>query len=181
MEEAGARQPQRAGPLLPDALSNFHPQTRFSLFEVNKSEWVEPAESTKTAATTVCVTPVPVDERTHFLANSEGLGGGLCPAGPQDPPCSSAVLADEPTLVPKEGNGPPELMDNPSAMGAESSSGTTSTQQEEQKGGERVVLGAQPDVESSEGAAVLSQVGLESCEPQQKQGEQVTGAAGSGV
>nr|XP_047902315.1 phosphatidate phosphatase LPIN3 isoform X2 [Anser cygnoides] len=138
--------------------------------EVNKSERVEPAKSTKTAATTGSVTPVPVDERTHFLAISEGLGGGPCPAGPQDPPCSSAVLADEPTLMPKEGNGPPGLMDNPSAMGAESSSGATSAPQEEQKGGERVVLRAQPDVESSEGAAVLSQVGLESCEPQQRQG-----------
>lgn len=83
--------------------------------------------------------------------------------------------------MPKEGNGPPGLMDNPSAMGAESSSGATSAPQEEQKGGERVVLRAQPDVESSEGAAVLSQVGLESCEPQQRQGEQMTGAAGSGV
>ncbi|XP_009316977.1 PREDICTED: phosphatidate phosphatase LPIN3 [Pygoscelis adeliae] len=55
--------------------------------QVNKSERVEPVKSTKafaTAATTVSVTPIPVDEATHLVATSEGGGGGgPAPEGPE--------------------------------------------------------------------------------------------------
>ncbi|XP_074461423.1 phosphatidate phosphatase LPIN3 isoform X3 [Larus michahellis] len=54
--------------------------------QVNKSERVEPAKSTKTfasAAAPVSVTPVPVDEATDLVATCEGLGGSPSPAGHQ--------------------------------------------------------------------------------------------------
>lgn len=151
-----------------------HPQTCSSaFFEVNKSERVEPAKSTKTFATaapTVSVTPVPVDETTHLVATSEGLGGGPSPAEHQGAPCSSAVSVVE---------------DISSVVGAQSLLEVSSTPQEKQEGGGSVVPEVQPDVEPFEGAAAPKQVGSEGPEPQlesqRRQGEWVTSAAGSGV
>uniref|UniRef100_A0A8D0EQ80 phosphatidate phosphatase n=1 Tax=Strix occidentalis caurina TaxID=311401 RepID=A0A8D0EQ80_STROC len=57
-----------------------------------------------TAATTVSVTPVPVDEATHLVATSKGLGEGPSPAGPQSVSCSSAVSVVEPTPTPQGEN-----------------------------------------------------------------------------
>ncbi|NXI68127.1 LPIN3 phosphatase, partial [Anseranas semipalmata] len=173
-----------------DSELEIGPQESFALGAESHMQWVwgrlpQVTKSTKTAATAISVTSVPVDEETCFLPISEGLGGGPSSAEPQGPPHSSAVLVVEPTPMPKEGNSPPGLKDILSAVGAESSSEASSAPQEEQgaeeqEGGERVVPKVQPDVEPFEGAAVLSQVGLESCEPQlqsqQRQGEQVTGS-----
>uniref|UniRef100_A0A8C8EFC0 phosphatidate phosphatase n=1 Tax=Otus sunia TaxID=257818 RepID=A0A8C8EFC0_9STRI len=67
---------------------------------VNKLERAELAKSTKTiatAATTVSVTPVPVDEATHLVATSKDVREGPSPAGPQSVSCSSAVSVVEPT------------------------------------------------------------------------------------
>lgn len=161
------------------------PQTCSSAFlEVNKSERVEPAKSTKTIATaaiTVSATPVPVDEATHLVASSEGLVGGSSPAGPQGTPCSSAMSVVEPLPAPRDGNGHPRLKDIPSAVGEESLLEASSAQQEKQEGGRSVVPDVQPDVEPFEGAAG----GLEAPEPQlesqRRQGEWVTSAAGSSV
>ncbi|KAM9218792.1 phosphatidate phosphatase LPIN3 [Leptosomus discolor] len=133
--------------------------------QVNKLERVEPAKSTKTiatAATTVSVTLVPVDEATHLVATSEGLGGGPSPAGPQGTPYSSAVSVVEPTPAPWARNGLPRLKDIPSAVGAESLLEASSAPQEKQEGGRSVV----PDVEPFEGADVPRQVGSEGPESQ---------------
>ncbi|XP_054701834.1 phosphatidate phosphatase LPIN3 isoform X2 [Grus americana] len=122
--------------------------------QVNKSERVEPAKSTKTFATaapTVSVTPVPVDETTHLVATSEGLGGGPSPAEHQGAPCSSAVSVVE---------------DISSVVGAQSLLEVSSTPQEKQEGGGSVVPEVQPDVEPFEGAAAPKQVGSEGPEPQ---------------
>ncbi|XP_076208236.1 phosphatidate phosphatase LPIN3 isoform X2 [Aptenodytes patagonicus] len=125
--------------------------------QVNKSERVEPVKSTKTfatAATTVSVTPIPVDEATHLVATSEGLEEGPGPVGHQGAPCSH------------DGNGLPRLKDVPRPVGAESLLEASSAPQEKQDGGENVVPEVQPDVEPSEGAAALRQVGSEGPEPQ---------------
>ncbi|KAM6378312.1 phosphatidate phosphatase LPIN3 isoform 3-T3 [Pluvialis apricaria] len=137
--------------------------------QVNKSERVEPAKSTKTfatAATTVSVTPVLVDEATHLVASSEGLGGEPSPAGHQDAPCSSTVSVVEPTPVQQDGNDLSRLKDILSAVGAETSLEASSAPQEKQEGKESVVPDVQPDTEPSEGAAAPRQVGSEGPEPQ---------------
>ncbi|KAM6053496.1 phosphatidate phosphatase LPIN3 isoform 2-T3 [Theristicus caerulescens] len=137
--------------------------------QVNKLERVEPAKSTKTfatTATTVSVTPVPVDEATHLVATSEGLRGVPSPAGHQGAPCSSTVSVVEPTPAPQGGNGLPRLKDIPSAVGAESLLEASSAPQEKQEGGGSVVPEVQPDVEPFEGAAALRQVDLEGPKPQ---------------
>ncbi|XP_074964805.1 phosphatidate phosphatase LPIN3 isoform X1 [Phalacrocorax aristotelis] len=137
--------------------------------QVNKSERVEPAKPAKTfatAATTVSVTPVPVDETTHLVATSEGLGGGPSPVGHQGVPCFSAVSVVEPTLAPQDGNILPRLKDIPSAVGKESLLEAASAPQEKQEGGRSVVPEVQPDVEPFEGATALRQVGSEGPEPQ---------------
>lgn len=160
-----------------------HPQTCCSaFFEVNKSERVEPAKSTKTfatAVTTVSVTPVLVDEATHLVATSEGLGGGPSPVGHQGVPCSSTVSVAEPTPTLCDGNELPRLKDIPGAEGAESSLEASSAPQEKQEGGKSVVPEVQPDTEPFEGAAAPRQVGSEGPEPQlesqRRQGEWVTG------
>ncbi|XP_072735204.1 phosphatidate phosphatase LPIN3 [Ciconia boyciana] len=136
--------------------------------QVNKSERVEPAKSTKTfatAATTVSATPVPVDEATHPVATSEGLGGGPSPAGHQGTPCSSVSVV-EPTPAPWDGNGLPRLKDVSSVRGAERLLEATSAPQEKREGGASVVPEVQPDVEPFEGAAALRQVGSEGPKPQ---------------
>ncbi|XP_064887977.1 phosphatidate phosphatase LPIN3 isoform X1 [Columba livia] len=136
--------------------------------QVNKLERVEPAKSTKTigtAATTVSVTLVPVDEATHFVATSQGLGGDPSPAGPQGIPCSSAVSVVEPKPATQDRNDLPRLKDIP-AVGAESSLEASSAPQEKQEGGGSVMPEVQPDVEPFEGAAALRQVDSEDPEPQ---------------
>ncbi|XP_065501425.1 phosphatidate phosphatase LPIN3 isoform X2 [Caloenas nicobarica] len=136
--------------------------------QVNKLERIEPAKSTKTigtAATTVSATLVPVDEATHLVAASEGLGGGPSPAGPQGVPCSSAVSVVEPTPATQHGNDLPRLKDIPT-VGAESSLEASSAPQEKQEGGGSVMPEVQPDVEPFEGAAALRQVDSEDPEPQ---------------
>ncbi|KAM9647252.1 phosphatidate phosphatase LPIN3 isoform 1-T2 [Morphnus guianensis] len=141
--------------------------------QVNKSERVEPAKSTKTiatAATTVSATPVPVDEATHLVASSEGLGGGSSPAGPQGTTCSSAVSVVEPLPAPRDGNGPPRLKDIPSAVGEESLLEASSAQQEKQEGGRSVVPDVQPDVEPFEGAAGGLEAPEHQLESQRRQG-----------
>ncbi|KAM6248276.1 phosphatidate phosphatase LPIN3 isoform 2-T2 [Porphyrio hochstetteri] len=137
--------------------------------QVNKSERVESAKSTKTFATTettVSVTPVPVDETNHLVATSRGLGGGLSPAGHQDAQCFSTASAVEPTPAPRDGNGLPRQKDIPSAVGAESSLEASSVPEEKQEGGGSVVPEARMDVEPFEGAAAPRQVGSEGPEPQ---------------
>ncbi|XP_013802519.2 phosphatidate phosphatase LPIN3 [Apteryx mantelli] len=135
---------------------------------VNKSERVESAKSTKTtatAATVVSETPAPVDETTHLVATSEGLGGGPSLAGLQDAPCSSAMSVVEPTPTPQKGNSPPRLKDIPSTGDAESLSEPSSALQEDQ-GGESVMPEVQPDSKplAAEGAACLRQAGSENPE-----------------
>ncbi|KFP21448.1 Phosphatidate phosphatase LPIN3, partial [Egretta garzetta] len=142
--------------------------------------WGRLPQTFATAATTVSVTPVPVDGAAHLVATSEGLGDGLNPAGHQVEPCSSAVPIAEPTLAPQDGNGLPRLKDIPTAVGAESFWEASSAPQEKQEGGRSVVPEVQTDVEPFEGAAALRQVGSESPEPrldsQRRQGEWVTGS-----
>ncbi|XP_025932596.1 phosphatidate phosphatase LPIN3 [Apteryx rowi] len=135
---------------------------------VNISERVESAKSTKTtatAATVVSETPAPVDETTHLVATSEGLGGGPSLAGLQDAPCSSAMSVVEPTPTPQKGNSPPRLKDIPSTGDAESLSEPSSALQEDQ-GGESVMPEVQPDSKplAAEGAACLRQAGSENPE-----------------
>ncbi|XP_074744507.1 phosphatidate phosphatase LPIN3 isoform X1 [Strix uralensis] len=137
--------------------------------QVNKLERVELAKSTKTittAATTVSVTPVPVDEATHLVTTSKGLGEGPSPAGPQSVSCSSAVSVVEPTPTPQGENSLPRLKDVPSALGAESLLEVSSALQEKQERGWSVVPEVQPDVEPFEGAAAPRHVGLEGPKPQ---------------
>ncbi|XP_051488925.1 phosphatidate phosphatase LPIN3 isoform X2 [Apus apus] len=126
--------------------------------QVNKLERVEPAKFTKTlatAATTVSATPA-----SHPVASSGGVEGGPRPAGHQGAPCSSAVSVVEPTNACQGGNSLPKLKDIPSAVEA------SSAPQEKQEGGGTIVPEVQADVEPSEGAAALRQVGLEGLEPQ---------------
>jgi len=166
-----------------------HPQTCSSVFfEVNKSERAEPPKSTKTfanAATTISVTPVPVDEATHLAATSESLGGGPSPVEHQAAPCSSAVSAVEPAPIPWGRNSLPRLKDIPSAVGAESSLEASSVPKEKQEGGGSIVPEVQPDVKPFEGAAAPRQVGWEGLESQlesqRRRGEWVTSTPGSGV
>ncbi|XP_053937688.1 phosphatidate phosphatase LPIN3 isoform X2 [Cuculus canorus] len=135
---------------------------------VNKSERVEPAKSTKTIATaanTTSVTPVPVDEATHPVATSEGLGEGPSLADPRRIPCSSTVSVIDPTPTCWDRNSLSRLKDFPSAMGTESSL-ASSVPQEEREGGVNVVPEVQLDVEPFEGRAVPRQVGLEGPESQ---------------
>ncbi|XP_030358659.1 phosphatidate phosphatase LPIN3 isoform X4 [Strigops habroptila] len=126
--------------------------------QVNKSERVEPAKSTKTIATaetTISAALAPEDEATHLVASSEGVGGGPCPAGPQAIPCSSAVSVIEPASAPRDGNSFPRLQDVPSAARAESLLDTPLPPQE---GGRSVVPEVQP-------GAALGQVNSEGPEP----------------
>ncbi|XP_074461419.1 phosphatidate phosphatase LPIN3 isoform X1 [Larus michahellis] len=137
--------------------------------QVNKSERVEPAKSTKTfasAAAPVSVTPVPVDEATDLVATCEGLGGSPSPAGHQGALCSSTVSVVEPTPGMWDGNGRLRLKDVPSAVGTESLLEASSAPPEKQEEGVSVVPEVQPDVEAFEGAAALMQVGSEGPEPQ---------------
>ncbi|XP_032859549.2 LOW QUALITY PROTEIN: phosphatidate phosphatase LPIN3 [Tyto alba] len=137
--------------------------------QVNKLERVEPAKSTKTtatAATAVSATLVPVDEATHLVATSKGLGGDPSPSEPQGIPRSSAVSVVEPTPTPWGENSLPKLKDMASAMGAERLLEASSAPQETQEGGGSVVPEVQPDVEPFEGAAAPRQVGSEGPKPQ---------------
>ncbi|XP_068005944.1 phosphatidate phosphatase LPIN3 isoform X2 [Melanerpes formicivorus] len=136
--------------------------------QVNKSEQVEPAKSTKTIATAAAsasATSAPVCEASHLVATSEGLGGGPSPAEFQDMPCSSPVFVVKPTPTPQDGNGLSGLKDIPSPVGAESLLEASSTLQKRQEGDGTVVPEVQPDVEP-EGAAALKQVGSEGLESQ---------------
>ncbi|KAM8798001.1 phosphatidate phosphatase LPIN3 [Eudromia elegans] len=66
--------------------------------QVNKSERVESAKSTKAvpaAAAVVLMAPTLSEGRTHPVTVSEGLGGALSPPGLQDAPHSSAQGAEE--------------------------------------------------------------------------------------
>ncbi|NXK07020.1 LPIN3 phosphatase, partial [Herpetotheres cachinnans] len=167
-----------------DSELEMRPQESLALGAESHMQWTwgRLPQTTATAATAVSVTLVPVDEATHLVATSEGLGGGPSPAGPQGMPCSSAVSVVEPTLTPRDGNSFPRLKDTPSAMGAESLLEASSAPQEKQEGGGDVPE-VQPDVEPFEGAAAPRQVGLEGSGPQlgsqRRQGEWVTGAAGT--
>ncbi|XP_014796727.1 PREDICTED: phosphatidate phosphatase LPIN3 [Calidris pugnax] len=137
--------------------------------QVNKSERVEPAKSTKTfatAATTVSATPVLVDEAAHFLATSEGLGGGPSTMGHQGAPCSSTVSVSKLTPAPWDGNSLSKLKDIPSAVGTESLLEDTSAPQEKQEESGSVVPEVQPDVDPFEGAAAPKQMASEEPEPQ---------------
>ncbi|KAM8987824.1 phosphatidate phosphatase LPIN3 isoform 4-T5 [Ara ararauna] len=125
--------------------------------QVNKSERVEPAKSTKTIATaetTFSAALAPEDEATHPVATSEGLGGDLCPAGPQSIPCCTAVSVIEPTAAPQDGNSFPRLQHVPSAGREETLLDTPLSPQE---GGRSVVPEVQPDA--------VGQVNLEGPEP----------------
>ncbi|KFV75279.1 Phosphatidate phosphatase LPIN3, partial [Dryobates pubescens] len=136
--------------------------------QVNKSEQVEPAKSTKTIATAAAsafATSAPVHEASHLVATSEGLGGGPSPAEFQDVPCSSTVFVVKPTPTPQDGNSLSGLKDIPSPVGAESLLEASSTLQKRQEGDGSVVPEVQPDVEP-EGAAALRQVGSEGLESQ---------------
>ncbi|KAM9372254.1 phosphatidate phosphatase LPIN3 [Phaethornis superciliosus] len=134
--------------------------------QMNKLEQVEPAKSTKTFAATVSVTPA-----THLVATSGGVGGGPSPAGHQGAPCSSAVSIAEPTPTPQGGNGVPRLRDVPPPVGSQSLLRGSSALQEKGEGARTVEPEVQPDVEPSEAAAALEQVGLEpQLESQRRQG-----------
>uniref|UniRef100_A0A8C6JIN6 phosphatidate phosphatase n=2 Tax=Melopsittacus undulatus TaxID=13146 RepID=A0A8C6JIN6_MELUD len=125
--------------------------------QVNKSEQVEPAKSTKTIATaetTVSVALAPENKATHLVATSEGLGADPCPAGPQAIPCSTAVSVVEPTPAPQNGNGFPRLQDV-SHVRAETLLDTPLPPQE---GGRSMVPEVQP-------GDALGQVNLEGPEP----------------
>ncbi|KFM04990.1 Phosphatidate phosphatase LPIN3, partial [Aptenodytes forsteri] len=145
-----------------DSELEIRSQEGFALGAESHVQWTwgrlpQVIKSTKTfatAATTVSVTPIPVDEATHLVATSEGLEEGPGPVGHQGAPCSH------------DGNGLPRLKDVPRAVGAESLLEASSAPQEKQDGGENVVPEVQPDVEPSEGAAALRQVGSEGPEPQ---------------
>lgn len=155
-----ARQPWRRCPLSrPDALGSFPSSNLFFCFpQVNKSEQVEPAKSTKTIATaetTISAALAPEDKATHLVATSEGLGADPCPAGPQAVPCSAAVSVMEPTPAPWDGNGFPRLQDVPSTVRAETLLDTPLPPEE---GGRSLVPEVQPD-------AALGQVNLEGPEP----------------
>ncbi|NWW93092.1 LPIN3 phosphatase, partial [Rhynochetos jubatus] len=163
-----------------DSELEIRPQESFALGAESHMQWAwgRLPQSIKTSATTVSATLVPVDEATHLVATSEGLGGGPSPVGHQGAPCSSTV--SEPTPAPQDGNDLPKLKDIPSALGAESSLEAVSAPQEKQEGGGSLVPEVQPDVDSFEGAAALRQVGSEGPEPQlegqRRQGKWVTGS-----
>ncbi|NWQ80730.1 LPIN3 phosphatase, partial [Columbina picui] len=164
-----------------DSELEIRPQESFALGAESHMQWTwgRLPQTIGTAATAVSVTLDPVDEATHLIATSEGLGGGPSPAGPQGIPCSSAVSVVEPTLATQDGNDLPRLKDIP-AVGAETSSEVSSAPQEKQEGGGSVMPEIQPDGEPFEGAAVLRQVDSEDPEPQlgiqRRQGERVTGS-----
>ncbi|NXW84124.1 LPIN3 phosphatase, partial [Alopecoenas beccarii] len=164
-----------------DSELEVRPQESFGLGAESHMQWTwgRLPQAIGTAATTVSATLVPVDEATHLVAISEGLGGGPSPAGPQGIPCSSAVSVVEPTPATQDGNDLLRLRDIP-AVGAESSLEASSAPEEKQEGGGSVTPEVQPDVESLEGAAALRQVDSEDPEPQlaiqRRQGERVTGS-----
>ncbi|KFO91783.1 Phosphatidate phosphatase LPIN3, partial [Buceros rhinoceros silvestris] len=164
-----------------DSELEIRPQESFALGDESHMQWTwgRLPQTIATAATTVSVTLVPVNEATHLVAASEGLGGGPSLAGPQGRRCSSAVSIVEPTPAPRDGNGLPWLKDIPSAVGAESLLEASSVPQEKQEGGGNVVSEVQADVKPLEEAAAVSQVGSEGPEPQlenqRRQGEWVTG------
>ncbi|XP_030318896.1 phosphatidate phosphatase LPIN3 [Calypte anna] len=134
--------------------------------QMNKLEQVEPAKFMKTFATTVSVTPA-----THLVATSGGVGGGPSPAGHQGAPCSSAVPIAEPAPKPQGGNGVPRLRDVPLPEGSQSLLKGSSAPQEKREGAWTVEPEVQPDVEPSEAATALEQVGLEpQLESQRRQG-----------
>ncbi|NXO57544.1 LPIN3 phosphatase, partial [Aramus guarauna] len=135
-----------------DSELEIRPQESFALGAESHMQWTwgRLPQTSAAAATTVSVTPFPVDETTHLVATSEGLGGGPSLAGHQGAPCSSAVSVVE---------------DIPSAMGAQSLL-EASVPQEKQKRGRSVLPEVQPDVEPFEGAAAPRQVGSEGPEPQ---------------
>ncbi|NWY60174.1 LPIN3 phosphatase, partial [Chionis minor] len=151
-----------------DSELEIRPQESFALGAESHVQWTwgRLPQSFATAATTVSLTLVPVDEATHLVATSEGLGGGPSPAGHQGAPCSSTVSVVQPTPALQDGNGLTGLKDIPSAVGEECLLEAASAPQEKQKGGKSVVPEAQPDMEPFEGAAALRQVGSEGPEPQ---------------
>ncbi|NXF93488.1 LPIN3 phosphatase, partial [Eubucco bourcierii] len=138
--------------------------------------WGKLPQTIAAAATSAFATSVPVDEATHLVATSEGLGAGPRPAEFQDMP-SSTVSVVKPTPTPQDGNDLSGLKDIPSPVGAETLLEASAAPQKKQEGGEREV---QPDVKTLEGAAALMQVGSEGPEPQlesqRRQGEWVTGS-----
>ncbi|NXJ91484.1 LPIN3 phosphatase, partial [Corythaixoides concolor] len=158
-----------------DSELEIRPQESFALGAESHLQWTwgRLPQTFTTAATTVSVTPFPVDEASCLVATSEGLGGDPSPAGHQGAPCPSAVSLVEQMLAqqPQDGNGLPRLKDIPSAVEAESLLEASSAPQEKQEGGRSVV----PDVKPFERAASLRQVisgGPESqLESQRRQGE----------
>ncbi|NXS44777.1 LPIN3 phosphatase, partial [Balaeniceps rex] len=170
-----------------DSELEIRPQESFTLGAESHVQWTwgRLPQTSATAATTVSVTPVPVDEATHLVATSEGLGGGPTPVGHWGASCSSAVSVVEPTPAPHDGNSLPRLKDIPSAVGAESLLEASSAPQEKQEGGGSVVPEIQPDVDPFEGVAAPRQMGSEGPEPQlesqRRQGEWVTGTAGRSI
>ncbi|KFQ49889.1 Phosphatidate phosphatase LPIN3, partial [Pelecanus crispus] len=165
-----------------DSELEIRPQESFTLGAESHVQWTwgKLPQTFATAATTVSVTPVPVDEAINLVATSEGLGGGPHPVGHRGLPCSSAVSVVKPTPTPWDENGLPRLKDIPSVVGAESLLEASSAPQEKRERGGSVVLEVQPDVDPFEGAAALRQVGLEGPEPQlerqRRRGEWVTGS-----
>ncbi|NWQ93858.1 LPIN3 phosphatase, partial [Burhinus bistriatus] len=165
-----------------DSELEIRPQESFALGAESHVQWTwgKLPQTFATAATTVSLTLVPVDEATHLVATSEGLGGGPSPAGRQGAPCSSTVSVVEPTPAPQDGNGVPRLKDIPSAVGTESLLEASSAPQEKQEGDKSVVPEVQPDMEPFEGAAALRQMGSEGpelqLESQRRQGKWVTGS-----
>ncbi|NXX59698.1 LPIN3 phosphatase, partial [Scopus umbretta] len=158
-----------------DSELEIRPQESFTLGAESHVQWAwgRLPRTFATTATTVSATLVPVDEATHLVAISEGLGGGPSPVGHQGAPCSSAVSLVEPAPVPCDENSLPKMRDIPSAVGAESLLEASSAPQEKQEGGGSVV----PDVDPFEGAAAPRQEGPKSqLESQRRQGEWVTGS-----
>ncbi|NXJ67039.1 LPIN3 phosphatase, partial [Rostratula benghalensis] len=174
-ELASMESPTLSHPSSPksDSELEIRPQESYALGAESHVQWTwgRLPETFATAATTISVTPVPVDEATNLLATSEGLGGGPSTLGHQHAP-SSSVSVVELTPAPREGI--------PGAMGAESLLEASSVPQEKQEESGSIVSEAQPDVESFEGAAAPRQVASEDPKPQlesqRRQGEWVTGS-----
>ncbi|NXR09417.1 LPIN3 phosphatase, partial [Semnornis frantzii] len=165
-----------------DSELEIRPLENFALEAESHMQWTwgKLPQTIAAAATSAFATSVPVDEATHLVATSEGLGAGPSPAEFQDMP-SSTVSVVKPTSTPQDGNGLSGLKGIPSLVGAETLLEASAAPQKKQEGGESVVPEIQPDVKTLEGAAALMQVGSEGPEPQlesQRQGEWVTDAPG---
>ncbi|NXP75499.1 LPIN3 phosphatase, partial [Ramphastos sulfuratus] len=166
-----------------DSELEIRPLENFALEAESHMQWTwgKLPQTIAAAATSAFATSVPVDEATHLVATSEGLGAGPSPAEFQDVP-SSTVSVVKSTPTPQDGNGLSGLKDIPSPVGAETLLEASAAPQKKQEGGESVVPEVQPDVKTLEGAAALMQVDSEGPEPQlesqRRQGECVTGAPG---